>query len=280
MGLCPCSIHKLHISKLVKLCRNEENMLRALYISYTGMLNQQHRLDTITNNLANSATTGYKKEGATSQTFDKVLMKKLNDGSENYIDKPIGKMSLGVKIGENFTDYSQGSFKATENSLDLAIVNDGFFEISFKKANGESVMKYTRDGSFSLTETGYLVTKDGDFLQGANGYIQLDTSAEIFIDKDGYIWENGAVKDRVKVVDFEDYNYLKKYGENMYEEVEGATKKDVHTNMMQGYLEVSNVNVISEMIDMITISRAYEANQKFIQTADSILEKNMTIGAL
>ena len=66
----------------------------------------------------------------------------------------------------------------------------------------------------------------------------------------------------------------------MYEEVEGATKKDVHTNMMQGYLEVSNVNVISEMIDMITISRAYEANQKFIQTADSILEKNMTIGAL
>ena len=172
MGLCPCSIHKLHISKLVKLCRNEENMLRALYISYTGMLNQQHRLDTITNNLANSATTGYKKEGATSQTFDKVLMKKLNDGSENYIDKPIGKMSLGVKIGENFTDYSQGSFKATENSLDLAIVNDGFFEISFKKANGESVMKYTRDGSFSLTETGYLVTKDGDFVQGANGNIQ------------------------------------------------------------------------------------------------------------
>lgn len=81
------------------------------------MLNQQHRLDTITNNLANSATTGYKKEGATSQTFDKVLMKKLNDGSENYIDKPIGKMSLGVKIGENFTDYSQGSFKATELSL-------------------------------------------------------------------------------------------------------------------------------------------------------------------
>ena len=181
-------------------------MLRALYISYTGMLNQQHRLDTITNNLANSATTGYKKEGATSQTFDKVLMKKLNDGSENYIDKPIGKMSLGVKIGENFTDYSQGSFKATENSLDLAIVNDGFFEISFKKANGESVMKYTRDGSFSLTETGYLVTKDGDFVQGANGNIQLDTSAEIIIDKDGYIWENGAVKDRVKVVDFEDYN--------------------------------------------------------------------------
>ncbi len=280
MGLCPCSIHKLHISKLVKLCRNEENMLRALYISYTGMLNQQHRLDTITNNLANSATTGYKKEGATSQTFDKVLMKKLNDGSENYIDKPIGKMSLGVKIGENFTDYSQGSFKATENPLDLAIVNDGFFEISFKKANGESVMKYTRDGSFSLTETGYLVTKDGDFVQGSNGNIQLDTSAEIIIDKDGYIWENGAVKDRVKVVDFEDYNYLKKYGENMYEEVEGATRKDVHTSMMQGYLEVSNVNVISEMIDMITISRAYEANQKFIQTADSILEKNMTIGAL
>lgn len=255
-------------------------MLRGLYISYTGMLNQQNRLDTITNNLANSATTGYKKEGATAQAFDEVLMKKINDGSEDYIDKPIGKMSLGVKIGENFTDYTQGSFKATDGTLDLAMANDGFFEISFKQADGEDVIKYTRDGSFTLTMDGYLVTKDGDFVQGQNGEIQLNTSAEIVVDKDGYIWEDGAVKDKIKVVDFEDYNYLKKYGENMYQEVEGATKKEAYPNMMQGYLEMSNVNVISEMIEMITITRAYEASQKFVQTTDTILEKNVNLGAL
>lgn len=255
-------------------------MVRGLYTAYTGLLNQQHRMDTITNNLANSATTGYKKEGATAQSFDELMITKLKDSSEGYIDRRIGLTTLGVKIGENYTDYTQGSLKATENTCDVALAGDGFFEISFTNKAGVESLKYTRDGSFTLTKEGYLVTKDGDFVQGVNGNIQLDTNAEISIDTTGRIFEDGEMVDQIKLVDFEDYNYLKKYGENMYEAIEGATEKEGTASFRQGYLEQSNVNVISEMVEMITIARAFETNQKFVQTADDTLEKDVTLGAL
>lgn len=255
-------------------------MVRGLYTAYTGMLNQQYRMDTITNNLANSATTGYKKEGATSQSFDELMITKLRDSSEGYWDRQIGPTTLGVKIGENYTDYTQGSLKTTDNTFDVALAGDGFFEISFKNKAGVESLKYTRDGSFTLTKQGWLVTKDGDFVQGIDGNIQLDTHAEIQIDTIGRIFENGEVVDQIKVVDFEDYNYLRKYGENLYTPIEGATQKEAEASFRQGYLEQSNVNVISEMVELITIARAYEANQKFIQTADDTLSKDVTLGAL
>lgn len=255
-------------------------MVRGLYTAYTGMLNQQHRMDTITNNLANSATTGYKKEGSTSQSFDELMITKLKDSSEGYIDRRIGLTTLGVKVGENYTDYTQGSLKATDNTFDIALAGNGFFEISFKNKAGVESLKYSRDGSFTLTQDGYLVTKDGDFVQGGNGNIRLDARAEIEIDTTGCIFENGKMVDQIKLVDFEDYNYLRKYGENMYDTVEGAAQKDAAATFRQGYLEQSNVNVISEMVEMITIARAYEANQKFIQTADDTLSKDVTLGAL
>lgn len=255
-------------------------MVRGLYTAYTGMMNQQHRLDTITNNLANSATTGYKKEGATAQSFDEMFAVKVRDGSEDYINKRIGTMSLGVKIGENYTDFSQGNLTETDNTFDLAIAGDGFFEISFTNKAGVQSYKYTRDGSFTLTKEGYLVTKDGDFVQGQNGNIKLSTTADVVIDSQGNIFENGEMTDKLKLVDFEDYNYLKKYGENMYDKTEGYTEKEADGRIEQGFLEASNANVITEMVEMITITRAYETNQKFIQAADDTLEKDVNLGAL
>lgn len=255
-------------------------MVRGLYTAYTGLLNQQYRLDTITNNLANSATVGYKKEGTTAQAFDEMFAIKVRDGSEDYINKRIGKMSLGVKIGENYTDYSQGNLNQTENTFDLAIAGSGFFEISFTNKADVQSYKYTRDGSFTLNKEGFLVTKDGDFVQGQNGNIQLSTSSEVLIDAQGNIIEDGVVTDKLKVVDFEDYNYLKKYGENMYDKVEGYTEKEADCTIEQGYLEMSNANVITEMVDMITITRAFETSQKFVQAADETLEKDVNLGRL
>ena len=244
-------------------------MVRGLYTAYTGLMNQQYRLDTITNNLANSATTGYKKEGATAQAFDEMFAIKVRDGSEDYINKRIGKLSLGVKIGENYTDYTQGNLKQTENTFDLAIAGDGFFEISFTNKADVQSYKYTRDGSFTLTREGFLVTKDGDFVQGQNGNIQISTTAEVVIDAQGNIIENGEVTDK-----------LKKYGENMYDKVEGYTEKEADYAIEQGYLEMSNTNVVSEMVEMITITRAFETNQKFVQAADETLEKDVNLGSL
>ncbi len=252
-------------------------MVRGLYTAYTGLLNQQH---TIKNNLANSATTGFKKEGVTAKAFDEMFAIKVKDGSEDYIDKRIGKVSLGVKIGENYTDFTQGNLKGTENTFDLAIAGEGFFEISFTNKADVQSYKYTRDGSFTLTKDGYLVTKDGDFVQGQNGNIKLSLTAETTIDKMGNIFQNKEIVDKVKIVDFEDYNYLKKYGENMYDKVEGYTEKKGSYTIEQGYLEASNANVISEMVEMITISRAFEANQKFVQAADQTLEKDVNLGSL
>ena len=253
-------------------------MVRGLYTSYTGMLNQQYRLDTITNNLANASTTRYKREGATSISFDDVLTYKVKDSSVSYINQYIGDMNLGVKIGENYIDYSQGSFKETENTYDLALEGNGFFTIRFTNKNGEDVIKYTRDGDFITDAEGTLRTKDGDYvLNSAGTEISIPTDAsDILIDELGNIYADEEYIDTLGITDFEDYNYLAKdTGENYYIAVDGATETEWNGKVAQGYLEMSNINVVSEMVEMIAISRAYESNQKAIQTVDTMLEKSV-----
>ncbi len=253
-------------------------MVKGLYAAYTGMMNQQKRLDVVSNNLANSTTVGFKKEGATSQSFDSVFAVKIKDMSENNRDKYIGNLNLGVKIGETYTDYDQGSFKSTEGTYDLAIQGNGFFAISFtNKAGVESTM-YTRDGSFTLTNDGHLVTKDGDYVLGQNGPVVIPADSTVSIDELGNIYANEEYVDKLNIVDFEDYNYLEKYGENLYIAADGATTKDATGTVAQGYLEMSNVQVVEEMVEMITIQRAYEAAQKAETTMDDMLSKVVTLG--
>lgn len=259
-------------------------MVRGLYTAYTGMLNQQYRLDTITNNLANASTTGYKREGATSRAFDEVLAVKVKDSSVGYVNQKIGTMSLGVKIGENYVDYSQGSFKETENTYDLALEGNGFFSILFTSKNGEDIIKYTRDGSFITDVDGFLRTKDGDYVLNDSGtQIMLPTeAADVLVDKLGNIYADGEFVDTLGIVDFEDYNYLAKdTGENYFIAVDGATETEWSGEVAQGYLEMSNINVVSEMVEMIEIARAYESNQKAVQTMDTMLEKSVNqVGSL
>lgn len=101
-------------------------MLKGLYTAYTGMINEQHRMDTMTNNLANVSTVGYKKEGATSQSFDSILTVKLKDTSiGKTLAERMGRNNPGVKIGENYTDFTQGSFRITDNTYDLALAGGG-----------------------------------------------------------------------------------------------------------------------------------------------------------
>lgn len=251
-------------------------MVKGLYTAYTGMVNQQKRLDVLTNNLANSATTGFKKEGTVSQSFDHMYAVKIKDSSEAYLNRRIGSVSLGAKIGEVYTDFSQGPFQVTDNTFDFALEGEGFFGISFTSKAGVTSIKYTRDGAFTLREDGFLVTKDGDFVLNAQGNpIQLDTMATIKVNTLGQIYENDVLVDQLGVFDFEDYNYLEKYGENMLQPVEGAVMREAAARVRQGYLEASNVNVISEMVEMINITRAYETNQKMIQTIDQTLDKTV-----
>lgn len=256
-------------------------MVRGLYTACTGMVNQMARLDVISNNLANSDTTAYKKEGATSQAFRDVLAIKMNDSSVKYIPQPIGFMELGVKIGETYTNYSDGNLEETGNTLDVALAGKGFFAISYADKNGVESVRYTRDGNFALSSDGTLMTKDGDFVLDENGdLINIPTGLEISIDERGRIFAGNQEVARLQMTDFEDYNYLKKFGENMYIAVDGATTQEADCKVYQGYLEASNVNVIDEMIEMITVSRDYESNQKIIQSIDATLETAVNLGRI
>ncbi len=243
-------------------------MTRALYTGFTGMVNEQKRLDIISNNIANSATVGYKGENVTSQSFEDVLTLKIRDNSEYYVDQPIGNMSLGVRIGEVYTDYGQGSLRETGNTYDLAIEGKGFFEVR----EGENI-RYTRDGSFKMTQDGFIVDSDGNHLQGESGDIQVPVDATVAISTDGSIFANGQYIDTIKLIDFEDYDYLEKVGDVSYKTVDGAISFDADGMIHQGFTEQSNVNAVSEMVDLIAITRAYEANQKVIQTEDTLLDK-------
>lgn len=257
-------------------------MVRGLYTAHTGMRNEQKRLDIISNNLANSATVGYKKESVTNQAFEQMLTLKIRDGSQAYHNQTIGRMSMGVKIGEVYTDYDQGSLRQTGNTYDLAISGNGFFSVKVTDAEGNSSIKYTRDGTFKLSADGYLMDSNGNRVQGSGGDITIPTNAtSVAISKDGVITADGVVLDTIYLIDFTDYDYLKKFGDNLYEPVEGATTMEAAGAIEQGYTEQSNVNVVSEMVNMIAITRAYEANQKIIKTVDTMLDKSVnSVGKL
>lgn len=253
-------------------------MLRGLYTAYTGMLNEQYRMDIMSNNLANADTVGFKKEGSTSQAYSEVMAVKIKDTTENpNTPKRLGNMSLGVKIGETYTDFSQGSLRDTGNTYDLALSGDGFFNVEFTNKAGETSTKYTRAGSFVLTTDGYLTTKDGDYVLGQNGRIQLSTTAgNTVIDENGNIYQDNQLVAKIKITEFEDTNYLTHYGESMWDAKEGAVANDATDfKVHQGYLEMSNISVVTEMVNMISIQRQYEANQKLITTYDESLDKSV-----
>lgn len=251
-------------------------MVKGLYTAYTGLRNEQRRLDVISNNIANSNTTGYKKMGVTSQSFSRELAVRVDDDSDGYLVKGIGDVSLGVKIGETYTDFSQGGFRETGNAYDVALAGDGFFTISTTDKSGTEHIRYTRDGSFTVTRDGYLVTKDGDFVLGTNNQrIQIPgaDTADVSMDSLGNVYANEVLVGRLQIVDFQNKDALSLYGENMFEALPEAGMVASTALTRQGYLETSNVNVINEMVSMITITRAYETNQKMMQTIDSTLDK-------
>lgn len=248
-------------------------MVRGLFISYTGMSNEQKRLDIVANNLANSATVGYKKDSVSNQSFDNLLTVKIKDRSEAYNNRPIGIMSPGVKIGEVYTSFDQGSLRQTDNPYHLALEGKGFFQVGVTDQQGNTNIRYTRNGIFTMTRDGHIVDEDGNNLMGESGEIIIPQEAvDVVIDAGGTIYADGILIDTLLISDFEDYNYLRKTADTMFETVEGAIEIPSTSSVIQGYTEQSNVNVVTEMVDMITITRAYEANQKVIQSIDRTLE--------
>lgn len=252
-------------------------MVRGLYTAWTGLRNEEKRMDVVTNNMANADTTGFKKVDVTAQSFERHLAVKIDDPTVGInLKQGIGGMNPGVKIGETYYDMSQGNFRQTEDQYNFALSGNGFFTISTTNKSGETSTRYTRDGDFTVTRDGYLVTKDGDYVLAEGGNrIQIPDAnlVKISVNEMGEIYSGNNYVAKLQLVDFQSYDALSSYGENMYEAVDGAVQTPVQAKVTQGYLEMSNVNMVTEMVDMIAISRAYETNQKMVQAIDQTLDK-------
>ncbi|WP_317366670.1 flagellar basal-body rod protein FlgF [uncultured Tyzzerella sp.] len=246
-------------------------MNRGLYTSAIGMMTQMNNLDVITNNIANVDNTGFKKDMNVVQSFSEELMKRFNDPEESLVkvDNNIGSVSLGNFVAEVNTDFSTGSMKKTGGTYDLAINGDGFFAIETMD-NGNIVEKYTRDGSFTVNSNNELMTKEGNYVLGENGRIVIP-NGKITISENGNIYSNNEFVDKLKIVDFENKETLRKYGDNLYNKIDESVEKPFTGTILQSQIEMSNVNAVQEMVKMIAVSRAYELNQKMVQSHDAIL---------
>ncbi|MCK9223668.1 MAG: flagellar hook-basal body protein [Candidatus Muirbacterium halophilum] len=273
-------------------------MLRGIYTSASGMLVEQARQDVITNNLANVDTTGFKKDLAIFRDEPSMDMHRIDDnrkifGKKLELDfRPyIGRMGTGASIDEITTIHEQGILQTTNNKTDLALIGDGMFAV--ESPNG---IKYTRAGNFRVGAEGFLVdangnkvmalkepaimnkesiitNPDGEFALNAS-YVPLDGAEDFKVDLDGKIYVNGESAYRLMIVNFDDPRHLKKIGYNYYEPADervGFGRFGENTKIEQGMLEKSNVNIVREMVNMITVMRAYESNQKAIATHDGTL---------
>ena len=221
-------------------------MFQGFYNLTSGMLTQTRKLNVISNNMANVTTPGFKSDTFTQRSFQDEMMYRIGNLYKND-PQPIGTMNWKVVADGNVTNYSGGGFSTTVSPLDTCIIGDGFFQV--KTADG---MVYTRDGSFSLDDEGYLYLPSLGRVQGESGDIKL-SSDQITIDADGSIVDSdqGTIVGKLKLVDFADYaTQLTKAPGNAFTAT-GQTRQ-AQASVRQNALEDSNVDAISEMTDMMT----------------------------
>ncbi len=183
----------------------------------------------------------------------------------------IGTYSGGVKFRRNVTDFSQGSYKITDNDLDIALKGRGFFALET-----EAGERYSRNGSLELTKDGILVNNNGHALIGENGKIKLEGAQEIAINNFGEVIQNGLIVDKIKIVNPSNIEKMQKQGNNLYQFLggeEAMKKEDFTGEVVQGVLEMSNVKTVKEMVKMIETQRSYESGQKIIRAFDDTLGK-------
>lgn len=246
-------------------------MVRGLYTSGWSMLALNKKMDVLTNNLANVSTAGYKKDTVVLEGFPRLLAERLHDNTNGVArGVPVGELSFSNDVGEVYTYFNQGSLLKTDNNLDMSIKDEGraFFTIAVP-GRGQF---YTRDGSFKLNANGQLVTAKGYYVLGENGIIQLSGS-DFTVTRDGTIIQNGEVVDRLLITQFQNPESLRKNGENLFSATPGSVVEGFNGEVLQNYLEQSNAEAIREMVDMISLMRSYEANQRVINAIDDTLGK-------
>ncbi len=247
-------------------------MLQGIDTAAIGMASIIDQNDIIANNLANVNTIAFKQ---LIPTFRNIEEAEIPAQGQNIAPK--GSLSLGSMIDTTSLDFSQGSLKKTNRTLDVAINGEGFFVV--ENSLGEF---YTRNGNFTLNEDGDLVTKTGDkVLSESGGEINISIEqnlSKLCIAEDGRLMYGNEEIGKLKIVNFEDASKLKAFGHSLFKNTDPGSKPEEmeRPNVAQGYLESSNANVVKSMIDSITGSRTYEVLSKVIRDSDGTLRKTVT----
>ncbi|MFC1633504.1 flagellar basal-body rod protein FlgG [Planctomycetota bacterium] len=254
-------------------------MLRAFSTAATGMTGQQTMVDAIANNLANVNTTGFKRSQVNFQDLLYFTMREPGTEVSSGINSPSGvEIGSGVRVASTTKVFTPGELQNTERALDIAISGDGFLQITMP--NGDS--RYTRDGSLQINANGQLVTTNGYTIEPA---ISIPTDATaVYIEKDGGVNVTDAsgtqsVVGSIQLVRFPNPSGLASEGDNLLSENEASGTPTTGTpgengfgTIQSGFLEKSNVQMVTELVNLITAQRAYEMNSRVIRAGDNMLQ--------
>ncbi|HUA39677.1 MAG TPA: flagellar basal-body rod protein FlgG [Candidatus Sulfopaludibacter sp.] len=255
-------------------------MLRALYSAAAGMAAQQMNLDVISNNLANVNTTGFKESKLEFQDLlyqtTRAAGSEQGGGNELPSSLQVGQGAIPISTERVFT---QGELSQTGGNLDIAIQGDGFFEVQMP----DGTLAYTRDGSFKTDSEGRIVTSDGYPVQGGFQPVPAGTT-NITISASGqvtYTTATGTTNSQIQLVRFNNPGGLSAMGHNLYQETSASGTPELGNpaqngfgELQQGYLELSNVSVVEEMVNLILAQRAYEVNSKAVQASDEMMQQS------
>jgi flagellar basal-body rod protein FlgG len=254
--------------------------MRSLHIAGTGMMAQQTNVEVISNNIANMSTTGFKRRRA---EFQDLLYQNLRRVGSQSADTgsvlPSGaQVGLGVKTGAVYRIAEQGNLSQTGNRFDLAIRGNGYFQVALP--SGETA--YTRDGTFGLSPEGVIVTADGFVVQPgitipANATdVTINANGEVLAKLDGQVAAQNV--GQIQVAIFANEGGLEAIGDNLLLASQGSGQPQAgapgtpgYGQVMQGFVETSNVNVVQEITNLITAQRAYEMNSRVISASDEML---------
>ncbi len=254
--------------------------MRSLNIGATGMMAQQTNVEVISNNIANMTTTGFKRQRAEFQDLLYLNQRRVgSESSDTGTIVPAGiQLGLGVKTSATYRIMEQGSLEQTGNQLDIAVNGRGYFQVELP--NGETA--YTRAGSFALSPDGIIVTQDGYTVQPGITVpddmvsLTINDAGQVSVKQQGQVAE--TVVGQLEIAIFPNDAGLDAIGDTIFLEtpasgaaIPGAPGDIGYGSVMQGFLENSNVNVVSEITKMITAQRAYEMNSKVIQTSDEMM---------
>ena len=235
-------------------------MIQGIYTAATGMVALAQKQDQIANNLANVNTTAFKQSGLFTSAYQNLLQ---NDNGQVFANR-------GHKVDQVYVDHTEGAMRKTGDPLDLCLRGSGFFKLFTNDG-----VRYTRNGNFSIDNMGLLVTDDGSKVMGTEGFIRVEPNEKISISEKGEVIQNGYSKGVIKIVDFMKPYELRRCGNSRFAPIDpGAVElKPDNTTVRQGYLEGSNVDMIRNMVQMISAHRNYEADQKALHAQDETLEK-------